>query len=169
MNILLSISNHHGFLTYPFLPPFPLLDLLAPSTIPLNFSSIFISILPSIILPVYLSPSLLPFFIHLFSYRSSPFSSPLLHLLPLYPSQCLLFTPQGRGGKMSGSIGNSAVFLTDTPKQVITCTSTYPIALHSFSLHCASYHSICVQIHCIAFLHILIQQLLNCIALHCEA
>ena len=26
---------------------------------------------------------------------------------------------QGRGGKMSGSIGNSAVFLTDTMKQVI--------------------------------------------------
>ena len=26
---------------------------------------------------------------------------------------------QGRGGKMSGSIGNSAVFLTDTPKEVL--------------------------------------------------
>jgi tryptophanyl-tRNA synthetase len=25
---------------------------------------------------------------------------------------------QGRGGKMSGSIGNSAVFVTDTPKQI---------------------------------------------------
>lgn len=25
---------------------------------------------------------------------------------------------QGRGGKMSGSVGNSAVFLTDTMKQV---------------------------------------------------
>jgi len=26
---------------------------------------------------------------------------------------------QGRGGKMSGSLGNSAVFLTDTPKEVV--------------------------------------------------
>jgi tryptophanyl-tRNA synthetase len=32
---------------------------------------------------------------------------------------CSFFPPlQGRGGKMSGSIGNSAVFVTDTPKQI---------------------------------------------------
>jgi tryptophanyl-tRNA synthetase len=32
---------------------------------------------------------------------------------------CKFFPPlQGRGGKMSGSAANSAVYVTDTPKQV---------------------------------------------------
>jgi len=32
---------------------------------------------------------------------------------------CVFFPPlQGRGGKMSGSIANTAVYVTDTPKQV---------------------------------------------------
>jgi len=32
---------------------------------------------------------------------------------------CKFFPPlQGRGGKMSGSLANTAVYVTDTPKQV---------------------------------------------------
>ena len=37
---------------------------------------------------------------------------------------CKFFPPlQGRGGKMSGSLANTAVYLTDTPKQVNTTSS----------------------------------------------
>lgn len=45
--------------------------------------------------------------------------APRLHLKKPALIHCKFFPPlTGRGGKMSGSVGSHAVFMTDTPKQV---------------------------------------------------
>ena len=66
--------------------------------------------------------------------------APRLHLSKPGLIHCKFFPPlTGRGGKMSGSVGAQAVFMTDTPKQVDQLSYNYYVRIKSLSyLYCRS-------------------------------